>query len=81
MFDSAIVDQHAKENYVMNIEVKLHGILSDSSLKYADLSAGDASGLRLRVKYTGHGTGVAAQRGLPLLADKIPCSFTSIFIT
>ena len=72
VFDSAIVDQHAKENYVMNIEVKLHGILSDSSLKYADLSAGDASGLKLRVKYTGHGTGVAAQRGLPLLADELP---------
>ena len=66
------VQENSKNLEVMNIEQILRDIAAKSSLTYADVAAGDAGGLKLRMKYTAHGSGVMADSGLPLLADELP---------
>ena len=66
------VQENSKNLEVMNIEQILRDIAAKSSLTYADVAAGDAGGLKLRMKYTAHGSGVIADSGLPLLADELP---------
>ena len=66
------MQENSKNLEVMNIEQILRDIAAKSSLTYADVAAGDAGGLKLRMKYTAHGSGVIADSGLPLLADELP---------
>ena len=55
----------------MKIEQALRDIAAKSSLKYADVAAGDASGLKLRMKYTAFDSGVTAEGGSRLPAVEL----------
>ncbi len=52
----------------MGIEESLHDIAAKSSLKYVDVAAGDAAGLRLRMRYTARAPALAADAGASLPA-------------
>ena len=56
----------------MKLEQALRVIAAKSSLKYADVAAGDARGLKLRLKYTALDSGCEAESGSPLPAAELP---------
>ena len=56
----------------MKLEQALRVIAAKSSLKYADLAAGDASGLKLRMKYTALDSGAEGESGSPFPAAQLP---------
>lgn len=56
----------------MKLEQALRVIAAKSSLKYADVAAGDAHGLKLRIKYTALDSGVEAEHSFPLPAAELP---------
>ncbi len=57
------------------LTAKIHAlsvIAAKSSLKYVDVAAGDAGGLKLRMQYTAQGSGVTSASHAPLLAAEFP---------
>jgi CubicO group peptidase (beta-lactamase class C family) len=56
----------------MSIEAVLHEIATKSSLKYADVAAGDAAGLQLRMRYTAPDLPATNSAGSPLDAAELP---------
>ena len=56
----------------MKIEQTIRDIAAKSSLKYADVAAGDASGLKLRMKYTAPDSGMTVESGSALPAAHLP---------
>lgn len=55
----------------MKLEQALRDIAAKSSLKYADVAAGDAAGLKLRMKYTATDSGGTAESGSPFPAAEL----------
>ena len=56
----------------MKIEQALRAIAAKSSLKYADVAAGDVGGLKLRMKYTALDSGPEAESGSLSPAAELP---------